>query len=205
MALVSFAVTGTLLIILPGPDTAVVLRSIAAGGRPAGSRSAIGICCGLAVWLVLAVAGISALLAASTVGYDALKVAGAVYLAWLGVRALMRRSHAAALDTAEDAGSRAASRWFLSGLATDLLNPKIGVLFITLLPQFVPHGAPSTPLILLFGVLYTLGTLAWYALLVFFAERVGAVLKRPRVRRRLQQVTGVALIGFALDLAFEAR
>lgn len=210
VAFATFAVAGTLLIILPGPDTAVVLRGILRGGRSGGMAAAAGVCCGLLVWLVLAVAGLSALLSASRVGYDALKIAGALYLAWLGIRLLVHRrgeqdaASGAGIEQASPRWSGAAG-WYASGIATDLLNPKVGVLFITFLPQFVPQGEPVKVDILVFGALYTIGTVAWYALLLGFAERLDAWLRRPRPRRWLERITAVALIGFAIDLAIDAR
>lgn len=222
VTLVSFAVTAIVLIVLPGPDTTVVLRAIVRDGRAGGVRTAAGVCCGLLVWLLIAAAGLSALLAASRAGYDALKLAGALYLGWLGVRTLagsLRTRPASALADAEEgdthavSASRAAaarpgrSRFgrggFLTGLTTDILNPKVGVLFVTFMPQFVPHGQPVTRFILLLGVLYIAGTVVWFTLLVRLAARIAAWLRRPHTQRWLERVTGVALLSFAVGLVVD--
>lgn len=222
VTLVSFAVTAIVLIVLPGPDTTVVLRAIARNGRAGGVHTAAGVCCGLLTWLLAAVAGLSALLAASRGGYDALKLAGAVYLGWLGVRTLLAsmraRSDSGATDV-ETSGTPAVSNGsatgarpgrspfarggFLIGLTTDMLNPKVGVLFVTLMPQFVPHGEPVTRFILLLGALYIAGTAMWFMLLIRLAARIAAWLRRPHTQRWLERVTGVALLGFAVGLVID--
>lgn len=230
----SFALAAVFLIVLPGPDTAVVLRSIVRGGRAEGARTALGVCCGLALWVLAAAAGLSVLLSASRTAYDALKIAGAIYLGWLGVRTLMTlhagdpadvsgsaagAAAGAAAEAAAVTGSgvgsgspttgtaagtgRARRAGFWPGLTTDLLNPKVGVFFVTFLPQFIPHTAPVTPYTLLLGGLYIAGTAAWFALLVHLSATVGDWLRRPRTQRRLQRVTGVALLAFAVGLLVE--
>jgi threonine/homoserine/homoserine lactone efflux protein len=208
VALLSFAVAAAVLIVLPGPDTTVVLRAIARGGRGAAARTAAGVCCGLVVWLVVAAAGLSALLAASRTGYEALKIAGALYLGWLGARtlwALRRRAAAHADEPLGEPDTRRLRRsGFVLGLATDVLNPKVGVFFVTFLPQFIPHHAPVTAYTLLLGALYIAGTAAWFALLVCLAARLGTWLRRPATQRWLQRVTGVALLGFAVGMVTEA-
>lgn len=210
VALLSFAVAATVLIVLPGPDTTVVLRAIAGGGRGAAARTAAGVCCGLVVWLVVAAAGLSALLAASRTGYEVLKILGALYLGWLGARTLWSLRHR---DSAADDGEstsapggrkRLGHSGFVLGLATDVLNPKVGVFFVTFLPQFIPHTAPVTAYTLLLGALYIAGTAAWFALLVRLAARLGKWLRRPATQRWMQRVTGVALLGFAVGMVTEA-
>jgi threonine/homoserine/homoserine lactone efflux protein len=209
VALLSFAVAAAVLIVLPGPDTTVVLRAIAGGGRSAATRTAAGVCCGLVVWLVVAVAGLSALLAASRTGYEVLKVVGALYLGWLGARTLWSLRHRPASPegaepAAADPGRRFPRSGFVLGLTTDVLNPKVGVFFVTFLPQFIPHHAPVTAYTLLLGALYIVGTAAWFALLVRLAARLGQWLRRPATQRWMQRVTGVALLGFAVGMVAES-
>lgn len=215
--LASFAVTAAALIVLPGPDTTVVLRSILHGGRHGGISTGVGICCGLLVWLAVTVVGLSALLTASRAAYDALKIAGAIYLGWLGFRTLLgqwRSARARRSGIATDPGDPTAGLvrsthstqgWFLRGLATDLLNPKVGVLFVTFLPQFIPATEPTTPFTLLLGGIFIAGTAVWFVVLIALAHRVGAWLERPRTQAWLERVTGVALLGFAAGLLADAR
>lgn len=212
-ALVSFAVAATLLIMLPGPDTTVVLNAIVRGGRRSGLWTAIGVCAGLAVWLAAAAIGLSALLSASEIAYDALKLAGAVYLGWLGVctliRAFRRRPAVHAepavgrLSQPQRTGCRRAA--FGRGLVVDVMNPKVGVFFVTFLPQFIPHGEAQAPFTLLLGALYILGTAVWFALLVYLAGVLTRWLSRPSVRRSIERVTGVVLLGFAVGLVADTR
>jgi threonine/homoserine/homoserine lactone efflux protein len=210
VALLSFAVAAGVLIVLPGPDTTVVLRAIAHGGRGTAARTAAGVCCGLVVWLVVAVAGLSALLAASRTGYEALKIGGALYLGWLGLRTLwtLRRGsatpHGVEPDTEPAPRGNIRRGGFVLGLATDVLNPKVGVFFVTFLPQFIPHHAPVTAYTLLLGALYIAGTAAWFALLVRLAARLGRWLRRPATQRWMQRITGVALLGFAVGMVAES-
>jgi threonine/homoserine/homoserine lactone efflux protein len=208
VALLSFAVAAAVLIVLPGPDTTVVLRAIAGGGRGAATRTAAGVCCGLVVWLVVAVAGLSALLAASRTGYEVLKIIGALYLGWLGARTLWSLRRHGPTGSAEPEADTHARRFprsgFVLGLATDVLNPKVGVFFVTFLPQFIPHHAPVTAYTLLLGALYIVGTAAWFALLVRLAARLGRWLRRPATQRWMQRVTGVALLGFAAGMVAES-
>lgn len=210
-ALLSFALAAAVLIVLPGPDTAVVLRAIAGGRRGAAARTAAGVCCGLLVWLVVAVAGLSALLAASRTAYEVLKVIGALYLGWLGARTLWSLRHRPGAQPADGtepvAGTgrgRPRKSGFVLGLATDVLNPKVGVFFVTFLPQFIPHHAPVTAYTLFLGGLYIAGTAAWFALLVRLAAQLGRWLRRPATQRWMQRITGVALLGFAAGMVAEA-
>lgn len=222
IALLPFAITACVLIVLPGPDTAVVLRSIVRDGRPGAVRATVGVCCGLLVWLVAVAAGLSALLTASRVGYDILKIAGAVYLGWLGVTTIaqsLRRPRllgaTAGLPGAGSPGPAAAAATgpmrplrrragFSAGLTADLLNPKVGVLFVTLLPQFAGHGHVLRAIVLL-GVLYIAGTAIWFAILIQLTRFIDGWLRRPRTQRWLHRVTGIALIGFAAGLLAESR
>lgn len=210
VALLSFGLAAVVLIVLPGPDTTVVLRAIVRDGRYGAALTAAGVCCGLLLWLIAAAAGLSALLAASRTGYDVLKIAGACYLAWLGVHTLVaRRRHGAPTefdgDRADAARPVSRRRGFVLGLTTDLLNPKVGVFFVSFLPQFVPHTESVAGFTVLLGALYIAGTAVWFAALVRLAARVGDWLSRPRVRRWLERATGTALLGFAASLLAEAR
>ena len=196
----TFALAAVLIVLLPGPDTLVMLRSIVRGGRARGVATGAGVLCGLAVWVTAAALGISALLRASHVGYDVLRIAGAVYLIWLGVSSLALRR--AGREPAPSRGGLLGSG-FTAGLLTDLLNPKVGVFFVSFLPGFVPHGAPVGATTLLFGAIFIAETALYCALLVALATRVTDWMNRPRTRRRLDALTGTVLIGFGIRLALE--
>lgn len=195
-ALVAFTATAALLVILPGPDTLVVVRNLLRGGRRGGAASAFGVVTGLVVWVAAAVAGISAMLRASRIGYDGLRIAGACYLVWVGVQSIRHR--AAGRD---DTGRRPLlGSGYAAGLATDLLNPKVGVMFVSMLPSFVPHGANVALTSLAFGSIFILETTVYFAVLVLLAGRVVAWMTDERTRRRLERAAGVVFIGFGVRL-----
>ena len=201
-ALATFAGAAALIVLLPGPDTLVMVRSIVRGGRRRGIATACGVLTGLAVWVTAAALGISALLRASHVGYDVLRIAGAAYLVWLGVQSLvLRRSRVAADGPAGRGGLLGTG--FTAGLLTDLLNPKVGVFFVSFLPGFVPHGYSAGPLTLLLGAIFIAETALYCLVLITLASRVTDWMNRPATRRRLDTATGMVLIGFGVRLAIE--
>lgn len=201
IAVLTFAVVAGALTVTPGLDTALVLRSALTRGRREAAATAAGIVVGLLVWGAAAAAGVSALLAASDLAYDALRYAGAAYLLWLGGRLLL----AAVRGTghAEPVGAAPASAWRAAraGLGTNLLNPKVGVFYVALLPQFIPAGSDPLPVgLLLAGVHGALSSL-WFALLIELAAVLARWLRRPETVRVIDGVTGTALVGFGVRLA----
>jgi threonine/homoserine/homoserine lactone efflux protein len=199
LALLPFLAISILLILIPGPDTAVVTKHALLGGHRSGVHASIGVAIGLTVWTLAAALGIAALLRASAVAFLVLKIAGALYLTWIGVQMLRARSRTGDLPGTRSASSGKAVR---QGLLSDLGNPKIAVFFTSFLPQFVHGGAVLLPLLVLGGIFAVL-TLLWLALYAVIIGRSTALLRRPGVRRGLDRFTGVVLIGFGL--AFERR
>jgi threonine/homoserine/homoserine lactone efflux protein len=189
--ILTFTVVALVLTLTPGADTALVLRTAVAGGWAAGTRCTLGICTGTMTWAAASALGVSALVSASPVAYDVLRYAGAAYLLWLGLSALRSAGQAAA---------EVPRRAFRDGLVTNLLNPKIGVFYATLLPQFLrPDDPVLATSLLLAGIHATLGLL-WLGLLSFVAERAATTLRRDSVRRALQRVTGTVLVGFGVKV-----
>ena len=204
VALLTFAFAAALIVLLPGPDTLVMLRSLVRGGRSRGVATALGILSGLAVWVSAAALGLSALLKASHVGYDVLRIAGAVYLIWLGISSiLLRRARPDSERPERPARRGLLGHGFFAGLLTDLLNPKVGVFFVSFLPGFVPHGMSVGWTTLLLGAIFIAETALYCALLITLAGRVTSWMNTPRTRRRLDMATGTVLIGFGLRLALE--
>jgi threonine/homoserine/homoserine lactone efflux protein len=201
IAVATFALAAVLIILLPGPDTLVVVRSILRGGRRRGMLTALGNLCGLTVWAAAAALGLAAVLRASEVGYDVLRAAGAVYLVWLGLQAWRSRG---TVDATPRGRGGVLGTGFLAGLLTNLLNPKVGVFFVTFLPGFVPAGYSVGVTTLLFGLLFVALTAAYWAVLLGLATRVTAWLTAPRIRRRLDAITAAILIGFGVRLAAES-
>lgn len=191
----------------PAADFALVSRrALTAGTRPA-VVTASGVCTGVLVWGVLSALGISALIAASAEAYTVLRVAGAAYLAWLGVHALLRArrfaaepqpaSEQAATPTADHKGA------FRQGLLTNLLNPKVGVFYSAVLPQFVSHHDSILLVSLLFAALHAAMGMLWYSASAYVLSRGRSVFGRPRARAAIEAVTGLVLIGLGARVALE--
>ncbi len=205
LPLLAFTAAAAVLTITPGADTAMVLRTSTADGPHAGVATALGICLGLLVWGVGAAFGLTALLAASALAFTALKWLGAAYLVYLGVRLLLRpRSAMAAVGPIPErrAGSLGA---FRRGLLTNLLNPKVGVFYISFLPQFIPHGVNVAAFSLLLAGVHVLLALAWLCLLVALTVPLARVLSRPGVVRGLDRLTACVFVGFGVRLALTER
>jgi threonine/homoserine/homoserine lactone efflux protein len=197
-SVLAFAAFAALITIIPGLDTMLVVRAAALGGWRSGLAAGLGIGTGVLCWATASGLGITALLTASRVGYDVLRWLGAGYLCYLGVRALLRKPvELAAVSFAPSRGA------FRTGLATNLLNPKIGVFYLSVLPQFIPHGVHPLLASVLLGLLHDVEGMIWFALLVLVVGRAAALLARPTVRRRLDQIAGLVFIGFGVRLAIE--
>ena len=206
VALLSFTVASVLIVLLPGPDSLVVVRGLVRGGRRGGVLTSAGVLCGLLVWVTATALGVSALLRASEIGYDVLKVVGACYLMWLGVRSLLSVRRTADQDAPIEAveAVKALRSGFWAGFLTDILNPKVGVFFVSFLPGFVPAGHPVGWITLGFGLWFAVLTLFYFAALVAISTTVATWMSTARIRRRLDGLTGLVLVGFGLRLATEA-
>lgn len=180
----------------PGPDMALVLRNTLRGGRGAGFRTVAGIALGLLGWASASALGVAAVLAASATVFTALKLAGAAYLVYLGIQSLraLRRGES------RDEESKPAGSPFRQGLVTNLLNPKLAVLFTTLLPQFIDaDDPPVATAALLAGVFVAIG-LSW---LVLYTVIVDVVARSRTFRRVTEAISGVVLIALGVRLAVE--
>ena len=196
--LLAFLGVAVVVIVTPGQDTALTVRNTLAGGRRAGLRTATGVVCGQAVWALAASAGVAALLVASEPAFVALKLAGAAYLVFLGGQALLA---AARRRPAHVEVGRASGSELRQGLLSNLGNPKMAVFFSSLLPQF----GDSFAVLLGLGLLFCALTLTWLSAYALAIARAGDVLRRPRVRRAIDAVTGTALVALGLRLATTDR
>jgi threonine/homoserine/homoserine lactone efflux protein len=204
----SFSVAAGLLTITPGLDTALVLRTAAVEGSHRARLVAAGICSGCLIWGASTALGLTALLAVSRFAFDVLRLAGSGYLIYLGMQMFLRHREFGAVDAAPDEGippSMSPRRWFLRGLLTNLLNPKVGVFYITFLPQFIPVGANVIQFSFLLALIHVTEGLIWLTLLTFAVRPLGAWLRRPAVTCSLDRTTGLVLIGSGVALAFEQR
>lgn len=196
-SLIAFTLAAALLTVTPGLDTALVLRTAAAEGARRAFAASLGICLGCLAWGALVAVGLGMLLQASELAYLALKWAGACYLLYLGIRLLLARR-----AEAEGAEPPPRANWFLRGLLTNLLNPKVGAFYVSFLPQFIPAGAsvPSTTLLL--AAIHAALGLLWFALLIGATRPLARALRNPALVRGLDRATGIVLIFFGLRLAF---
>lgn len=209
-ALATWTVIALLGVMTPGIDTMLVLRHTVLGGSRSGLAVVGGIASGCLVWAGASLAGLTALLAASTVAYDAVRIAGAVYLVWLGLSAIWRtlpRNRTASDDKLDglDASGLTVRAGLRAGFFTNLLNPKVGVFYISLLPQFLPIGPGATAWGTLLVAIHLAVTFVWYPALIAIAAQVRGLLLRDRVRAWMERVTAVVLIGVGVRLAAEAR
>ncbi|MDR6950194.1 threonine/homoserine/homoserine lactone efflux protein [Pseudomonas sp. 2957] len=200
--LLAFTFAATLLTLTPGLDTALVLRTAAVEGRYQAARAALGVNAGCLLWGAAVALGLGALIAVSELAFNILKYCGAAYLAWLGVVMLTRPRKSL---TPIDGEVRATTNWFLKGMLGNLLNPKIGIFYVSFLPQFVPQGEPM--IIWTFGLVgihVALG-LIWAGILISATEPLAKVLRRPKVVTWMDRATGLIFLVFALRLAFSKR
>jgi threonine/homoserine/homoserine lactone efflux protein len=202
ISLSAFAAAATVLTITPGLDTAFVLSTAASGGTRPAVLASIGIGLGCFIWAALVALGLGALLAASRLAYAVVRIVGAAYLMWTGYKLLRypRVSFAATGRTAE--GARAP---FATGALTNLLNPKVGVFYVSFLPQFVPHGVTVAPFVLLLGSIHVLLGLLWFACLIAATRPIARWLRRPTVIRGFDRLTGALFLAFGVGLAIESR
>nr|WP_311132085.1 LysE family translocator [Nonomuraea gerenzanensis]SBO99737.1 LysE-family efflux protein [Nonomuraea gerenzanensis] len=196
----SFAAVVALLTLTPGLDTALILRTSLLGGRRPAWGVTSGIQLGTLCWGVLTAAGLSALLAASQLAYDVLRWAGAAYLVWMGVRMLLTR-RLEQLDEDHRQEELRFGEGLRRGLLTNLLNPKVGAFYVAMLPQFIPEGAPHALMGLALAGVHVVEGLVWSALLIGFASWMGGILRSPAVRRLLDRLTGLVIVGFGVRLA----
>lgn len=197
-----------IVIVTPGPDTALTIRNTLLGGRAGGVATAAGVALGQATWSVATSAGIAALLVAAEPAFVALKLAGAAYLVLLGAQALVsalrlgRSTEAAA--TLQRAGLRPATALH-QGAVSNLTNPKMAVFFPSLLPQFVLPNMSSFAALLTLGLIFCVMTLSWLTVYAFVVARAGDVLRRARVRRVVEGLTGTVLVAFGIRVATAPR
>jgi threonine/homoserine/homoserine lactone efflux protein len=201
--LVAFVGVAVLVIVTPGPDTAMTIRGTLLGGRRAGVMTAFGVVSGQACWTVAASAGITALLVASEPAFVALKLIGAAYLVYLGGQAIVAaiRGTVAREPDLHDRPPLPARTAYRQGLVSDLGNPKMAAFFTSLLPQF----GTSFGGMLALGLTFCALTWVWLAAYATTVARMHATLRRPRVRRTIEAVTGTVLVALGARLATASR
>ena len=203
--LTAFLAVSIVLIVVPGPDTALVVRNILRGGRGSGIATSFGVATGILVWTVAASVGLAALIRSSEPAFVALKSVCAAYLVYLGARSLWDALHGRKHAPLRGGTVQPHRVSFRQGVVSNVGNPKMAVFFTSFLPQFVPGTSPALATLLSLGVLFSAITLAWLVAYSAVVARVGDVLRRSAIGRLLDAVTGAILVALGVRLAFERR
>ncbi|UBM23622.1 LysE family translocator [Pseudomonas sp. p1(2021b)] len=200
--LIAFTFAATLLTVTPGLDTALILRTATVENRAQALRAALGINAGCLLWGAAVAFGLGALIAVSELAYNLLKYCGAAYLAFLGLNMLLRPRQALSPGRAQGGPG---TNWFLKGMLGNLLNPKVGIFYVSFLPQFIPHGQPLVAWTFgLVGIHVLLGLL-WAVVLIAATQPLAAALRRGPVIKWMDRATGVVFVAFAARLALSRR
>ena len=199
--LIPYLIAITLLTITPGLDTTLIIRTATLEGKAKAFQAALGINLGCIVWGVIVACGLGALLMTSDLAFNILKWMGAIYLTWLGLNLILKpRSQLAGLND-----TTTAQNWFIKGFWGNLLNPKVGIFYISFLPQFIPQS--SSPIIWTMGLvmIHVVIGLFWSIFLIVAMQSISAYLKQPKFIQYMDRITGSVFILFALKLAFSKR
>jgi threonine/homoserine/homoserine lactone efflux protein len=203
VSLLTYIGAASLLTITPGLDTALVLRTAIVGNAQRAVCAGFGIALGCLCWATLVALGLGALLAASQLAYTLVCWAGTLYLLCVGYR--MLRHPRTNFSTEERAGASSSFGAFGRGALTNLLNPKVGVFYVSFLPQFVPHGIRVAPFVVVLGAIHSLLGLIWFACLIVATRPISRFLRRPRTVMVCDRVTGAVFVSFGLKLALDSR
>lgn len=200
-----FIIMSICLIILPGPDTAMATKNTLVAGKVGGVKTVFGTCVALLIHTLAAVIGLSALIVKSALLFSIFKYVGALYLIYIGIKALLavRNKEDVATNEISLNNENEHSFCFRQGFLTNLLNPKIAVFFLTFLPQFLNPNHNTFIQLLIMGLTYLVLTVIWFAFYIFLIDKISAFMKKPKTQRYIQGLTGVVLIGFGIKLAFE--
>jgi threonine/homoserine/homoserine lactone efflux protein len=200
--LLTFIGVAIAVVVIPGPDMALVARNVFRYGRSAGFATSLGICTGILGWAIAAVLGIATILATSSIAFTILKLAGAAYLIYLGVSTL--RSRDASEPRAGQERPRLASKQaYTQGLVSALLNPKLGVFFLTLLPQFIEPGDSSATEALRLAIVFDLIGVAWLLTYSALLAALGDALSRGGPQRVIRWISGTVLVTLGVRVALE--
>src|SRR3954454_20263445 len=195
-----FALASLILIALPGPDQALIMRNALVSGRTAGVRSMLGGVTGLTLHATAAALGVSALLATSATAYSTLKLVGVAYLLYLAVLMLLSSRR-----TGEEAHEPRRGRPYLQGFVSNALNPKVALFFLTFVPQFLPDHGSTLAVSLLLSATFAALYLVWFSGMVAVVGLASDALRRPCVKAWIERFTGGALLAFGARLAAAGR
>ncbi len=204
----AFVVLAIVVIITPGPDTVLTIRNTLVGGRRGGIFTGFGVVAGQSVWTIATSAGLAALLLASRPAFDAVRLAGAGYLIFLGARSMLhalRSRGAGPVIATLPSESVSAGGAFRQGMLSNIGNPKMAIFYTSLLPQFVATGHASFVPFLTLGLILSVMTLIWLVVYSFAIEKAGDFLRRPSVGRTIEAISGALLTTFGFRLAADSK
>ncbi|MCM1958481.1 LysE family translocator [Acinetobacter modestus] len=202
MLLIPYLIAISILTITPGLDTTLIIRTATLEGKTKAFQAALGINLGCIVWGVIVACGLGALLMTSDLAFNALKWIGAIYLTWLGLNLLLKpRSQLASLNNS----AVTTQNWFMKGFWGNLLNPKVGIFYISFLPQFIPQSSSPVIWTMSLVIIHVVIGLIWSIFLIAAMQSISAYLKQPKFIRYMDRITGSIFILFALKLALSKR
>lgn len=208
--LLPFLIACTAVAAVPGQSTALIIRQSIRGGKRAGLATVLGNESGVFAWGCAAAFGFTALLAASQIAYDGMRVVGACVLVWFGVQSLRSARRMKHEDTTQetdvpdgDARTRGPLWSYRAGLLTNLANPKAAIFAMSFLPQFVPAHAAKLPTMVLLAAVWAVYETFYYSLYVWCVQRLRTFFSRRKVRRRMEQISGTVMLGLAVRMVVE--
>ena len=200
-----FVLISIFFIILPGPDIAIATKNTVTVGKSGGLKTVLGTCCALFIHTSAAILGLSAIIVKSALLFSVFKYVGAAYLIYVGIKTLwsLRKKEVAASVDMNAKSKFGNTSCFKQGFLTNLLNPKVAILFLTFLPQFVNPGSNTFLSFFIMGITYTIMTAVWSSLYVYLINLISAFMEKPKTQSIVEGITGTILIGFGLKLFFE--
>ncbi|WP_096550107.1 LysE family translocator [Ureibacillus thermosphaericus] len=200
-----FVLMCVLLILLPGPDFAIVTKNTVTRGKFGGMKTALGTCCALLIHTTAAILGLSALIVKSAFLFSIFKYVGAIYLIYLGIKtfwSLRKKKDEVEVEFVQE-GTLSNTSCFKQGFLTNILNPKVALFFLTFFPQFVNTSSDTFMPFLIMGITYTILTALWFVFYIYLIDHISAFIKNARTQKVIEGITGAILIGFGLRLALE--
>ena len=204
-AILAFFVAAAVLTVTPGLDTALVLRTAAAGGPRPAIFAVVGIALGCLAWGGIVAIGLGALLAASALAFTIVKYLGAAYLLWLGAKLLLKPRESFSAEAGAEPARSGSWNAFGRGFLTNMLNPKVGLFYVTFLPQFVPSGVDVAAFSFLLAAIHAVQGVIWLGVLVAATIPMSRFLSRPNVVRTTDRLTGGVFIAFGVKLALSRQ
>jgi threonine/homoserine/homoserine lactone efflux protein len=199
-SMLQFAVVAGVMTLVPGLDFTLILRTALTQTKRVSFAAGLGISLGLVAWALAAAAGLSALLAASDLAFTVMRFVGAAYMIYLGARFLWHSRNAEVAFSAHLSAAESGWTGFRRGVLTNVLNPKIGVFYIAILPPFIPADSNVISAALLLGSVHVIESMLYFTAIILAAGFFKAQFERPRLRAAIDRVAGILILGFGLKL-----